>query len=141
MATVGSPGCAVIPIPHEERPVFGSRPPPSGTDLAVLRVGSATRADVLLALGAPSERWNHDHAFVYSWTTSNLAILWLIMGGYYSATGFGGIWDSPIDHFIVAEFDDSGRLTRLAREEPRAFQPGPKFLDELRNRYVVKEGS
>ena len=96
---------------------------------------------MLLALGEPSERWNHDRTFLYSWTTSNLAILWFIMGGYYSASGIGGIWDSPINHFLVINFDDAGRLARLAVEKPRDFQPGPKFLDELRSRYTVKAGT
>ena len=130
LTLVAVPGCAVIPIPHQERPVASSRPPPSSQSVAALKVGSSTRADVLLALGPPSERWNHDGTFVYAWTTSNLAVLWGLLGGP------GGIIDSPINHFLVMEFDDSGRLIRSALEMPHNFQPGPGFLEELRKRYV-----
>jgi outer membrane protein assembly factor BamE (lipoprotein component of BamABCDE complex) len=131
LAAIGSSGCIVIPIPHPETVLSGRQP--SAQELAVLKVGSTSRADVLRLLGDPYVHWNHDHTLVYHWTTSNLAILAELMGA--TGQGVGGIIDSPINRFLIMEFDDSGRLIRSGAETARPFQSEEQYLDELRHRF------
>ena len=94
----------VVPIPHSESPL-GAKPPDPQM-IKSFAVG-ALRSDVLLTLGEPEMRWENDRYLVWHRQTSNLGVLVVIAGGYSAA---GGVWDIPINHFAIAEFDDHGRL-------------------------------
>jgi hypothetical protein len=102
-------GCIVIPLPHHERAVEGSRQSVGESAANIMRSTTATRADVLFWLGEPDLTWDNDRVFVYRWTTSTLTILWAAGGGYQAA---GGIEESPINNFVFIEFDTSGYVKR-----------------------------
>ena len=65
-------GCVVLPVPT----------PATGSDIVAddaigaVRPGATTRADVLLALGDPTESEDADRFFAYDWKVSHGAIVW-----------------------------------------------------------------
>jgi outer membrane protein assembly factor BamE (lipoprotein component of BamABCDE complex) len=78
-------GCVILPVPT----------PPTGSEIvgddavSAIKPGITTRADVLLALGDPSESEETDRFFAYDWKVSYGAIVWA-WGITYNVGGAGG---------------------------------------------------
>ena len=72
LASVSLASCVVLPVPT---PATGSEI--VGDDaIGAIKPRATTRADVLLALGDPSESKDSDRLFAYDWKVSYGAIVW-----------------------------------------------------------------
>ena len=95
---VGLSGCFLIPTPS----VVGYSVIPNKT-IESLEPGKTTRADVLLKLGEPCERFEDDRIFVYHWEQ--------VAGFGIVPTALGAsITD---DHYLGLEFGPDNRLKRV----------------------------
>jgi hypothetical protein len=121
-------GCVVVPVPHEEGPVAGSRRVIDEADTGGMRPGVTRREEVLLRLGEPDMRWREDRVLVYRWTTSNLLLLMAAGGGYQAAVG---AIDSPISYFLLAEFDERHTLRRFETKTAPPFVAGDAYAERL----------
>jgi outer membrane protein assembly factor BamE (lipoprotein component of BamABCDE complex) len=97
-------GCLIIPTPEHGGPYIAEEM------LLSLETGKTQRADVLLLIGAPSERMQNDRFFVYVW--ERVAGYWFV-GAYYS--GAGG--DITRRHYLCLEFSPNGTLKRSVHLE------------------------
>ena len=70
--------------------------------------GTTSRAEVLLALGEPSQRISEDRAFVYRWSR---------IVGFWGA-GIGAAGDIEMPRRLCLEFDSNGILTRKDLSQP-----------------------
>ena len=70
--------------------------------------GTTSRAEVLLALGEPSQRISEDRAFVYRW--SRIVGMW--------GAGIGAAGDIEMPRRLCLEFDSNGILTRKDLSQP-----------------------
>ena len=93
-------GCVIVPIPGSGH--MSGRTQLTDEDLAAFQVGAATRADVLVRLGAADERREDDRVLVYSWEVP--MALWFVLLPY----GPGGIACSRRD--AAFRFDDGAVL-------------------------------
>jgi hypothetical protein len=99
-------GCVVLPVPT---PATGSEI--VGDDaINAIRPAVATRADVLLALGDPSESEDSDRFFAYDWKVSHGAIVWA-WGIAPNVGGAGGhrLWAYRC---LAVEFGSDGTVVR-----------------------------
>lgn len=117
--SVGS-GCIILPIPT---PAHGGYGVITEDSVESLEAGKATRADVLLKLGDPAERFYNDR-----WELTHGYLMWAI--GAYGA-GTGDIHALTADHFLVIEFMPNNRLKRLQFISPSIFHNTRERLDEL----------
>jgi hypothetical protein len=123
-------GCVAVPVPHPEYRILRSRRWIKVEDVADIRAGQTTRADVLCLFGEPDFWWGDDDARViaYQFTTSNLGIAWAAGGGYSGAAGFE---DIPLHHFLLFYFDPQHRVTKLEFRDPPVGWIGPEFIQKL----------
>jgi outer membrane protein assembly factor BamE (lipoprotein component of BamABCDE complex) len=122
-------GCAYIPTP-EHSPGKGIVYV-DGTVLSVsaipkeaiklLKPGKTTRAEVLLKFGDPTQRFQQDLFFVYSWERTSGYFLW--------SFGMGTGGSSPVfkTHSLCLEFTQDNLLRRFEHLEAGLF----KNMDEL----------
>lgn len=96
-----SAGCIVIPRGHAPGP--GAVAPPA---VETLREGSWSRADVLMRLGDPDERYLDDRAFGYRWKESLATV---IFAAGYQAGGF----DVDETRQLMLAFSPAGQLVRV----------------------------
>lgn len=103
---VGVAGCIIIPTPGldsgETRTNIDKHTPEQFTP------GRTTRAEVMLALGEPDAVTPDERKLAYR--REKIAAIWLAGGGY--GGGAGGSFDT--DRYVVAEFDATGRLLKIA---------------------------
>lgn len=107
-------GCIAIPVPEH-----GGRGGAIATDaMERLIPGTTTRAEVLLALGEPTDRRAEERAYVYQWEPTV---------GLVAYPG-GGASVQKLRQLCL-EFDRSGILTRKSLFQPgmlaTAFPPAP----------------
>ena len=121
-------GCIMIPIPHEERAVDGSRKSVATAAPSVLNAPGSTRAQVLLSLGEPDLYWDDARVIVYRWTTSNLAILFAAGGGY---AGSAAIEEVPTSRFLLCEFDVEGRVRRWEQRRAPLMDDAPSYARKI----------
>jgi hypothetical protein len=120
-------GCLILPIPT---PGHGGYDVITQESIASLEPEKATRADVLLKIGDPAERWHQDRFFVYSWELKHGYLLVVI--GYAAA----GIRPVTGNHFLLIEFLPDNRIKRSKFTDAGIFsQPARKQLDELINEW------
>lgn len=93
-------GCVVIPTP----PV--ALDGPTADALERIRVGSSSRADVLLSLGSPDERLHDDRVFFYRWKRLRAVGA---LGAFPVAAPFG-VTDTVQ---YALGFDDAGAVARI----------------------------
>ena len=99
-------GCVVLPVPT---PATGSEIV-SDAAIGAIEPGASARADVLLALGDPSESEDSDHFFAYDWKVSHGAIVWA-WGLAPNVGGAGGhrLWAYRC---FAVEFGSDGTVAR-----------------------------
>jgi outer membrane protein assembly factor BamE (lipoprotein component of BamABCDE complex) len=117
----GLPGCLMLPLPeHGLNSGKGAVHPQT---LEEFRVGRATRADVLLRLGEPSERRWSDRVFVYGWEAE-----W----GYAFVTWYYGGTAAPLptEKYAAIHFDDAGIVDDAVLLEYWFHHPGSHAVDE-----------
>jgi len=102
LAAALAAGCIIVPTPPI--PVDGI----SDAQIATLKPGLTTRADVLMAFGDPTLRVENDRYFSYDWSEVH----------YVGAVG-GAPQAYPFDisdtHRLAIEFAADGRIVRLQR--------------------------
>ena len=95
-------GCIIVPTPPI--PIDGI----PDANIAALKPGLTTRADVLMAFGDPTLRMEDDRYFVYDWSE----VHWVgAVGGAPQAYPFN-ISDT---HRLAIEFAPDGAIARLQR--------------------------
>jgi outer membrane protein assembly factor BamE (lipoprotein component of BamABCDE complex) len=108
LAAMSLSGCVILPVPT----------PPIGHGLVSedalksIKPGTTTRADVLLALGEPTEREDSDRFLAYDWKESHVSIVVAVAAGPYGAVGGAPIWSYRC---LALEFDPEGTVARVAR--------------------------
>ena len=102
-------GCIALPLP-DHRLLSGKGAVPEET-IEAMRADHATRADVLLRLGEPSERRENDRVFVYGWQTC-----W----GYMLMFGAGGVALRK-EKYAAIRFDDQACVADVFLATPRVF--------------------
>jgi hypothetical protein len=120
-------GCVLLPIPT---PAHGGYGLITDEELESLKPGQATRGDVLLRLGDPSERIDDDRFFIYQWERTHGYLLWAIVLPAPGA-GVGDVVASKKLHFLAIEFTADNRLKRSKFIDPWLFQDPRKHLEEV----------
>jgi outer membrane protein assembly factor BamE (lipoprotein component of BamABCDE complex) len=111
--SIGLAGCIYIPTPEHSamQADGGYRAAISDEKVARISVGRTTRADILLALGRPTQRIQDDRYFAYDWAT---------VQGYFVfgiAPGAGGMAAVPNRYSLLIEFDQGGVVRRFTKIE------------------------
>jgi hypothetical protein len=98
-------GC-IGAMPLRQRTV-GQQGPITDVDLAFIKNGQTTRAEILQKLGATDVGLASDQVFFGRWRTSKWTA-WAVAAGYGGATGTGGrIWHNAN---LLVNFDSAGRV-------------------------------
>lgn len=127
LAAICLAGCVVLPVPT----------PPTGSEIvgdeamSAVKPGMTTRADVLLALGDPSESEEADRFFAYDWKVSHGAIVWA-WGIAPNVGGAGGhrLWAYRC---FAMEFGSDATVARTAYLHLESSEAG-RCLAQWRNR-------
>jgi len=105
MAAGAISGCIILPVPTPAHSGVGVI-----TEEAVksLKPEETTRAEVLLMFGAPTNRYEEDRFFVYTFER--------IHGYLFVALAYAGGAGAPMKkaHYLALEFTSTGRLRRQA---------------------------
>jgi hypothetical protein len=121
-------GCIIIPVPHSEMVLPGSRGMITPSHTAFVQLGSTTREEVLLQLGDPDYRWHDDRVIAYVSLSSNLSLLVATIRG-------GGVGEWPLFRFVLFEMDTAGHVVRVELKlEPPAeitYSAHASFVKEL----------
>ena len=105
---LGLSGCIILPIPT---PSHGGEGVITKETIESFEPGKTTRADVLLRLGDPAERFQEERFFVYQWMRIN---------GYLEiVTPFAGA-ETPFRHscYLGLEFTPDNRVKRVKVLDP-----------------------
>lgn len=120
MAMLAIQGCVFVPTTkHMSDSAYGTRAVLSEKTIDDIKVGEATRADVLLMLGSPTTRYQNDRFFLYEGMVTHG---YLIMGGGYWSDA-GGV---KINHLLCIEFTKSNRVARIDRFDEYWTYDGPR---------------
>ena len=114
----GLPGCILLPMP--EHGLISGKGGVAEETLAALRSDRATRADVLLRLGEPSERREDDRVFVYGWK-----VKW-----GYGFVYFAGGATVPKEKYAAIRFDDEAVVADVFLAEPRWLTSARSALED-----------
>lgn len=127
-------GCAYIPTPeHSEE--FGFLGQPAGMSgqvmiskdtINLLKPGKTTRTEVLLKFGNPTQRFQQDRFFVYSWERISGYFLW----SFGMCTG--GCEPTFKTHSLCLEFTQDNLLRRFKHLKAGLF----KNMDELMSEWM-----
>jgi hypothetical protein len=98
--------CVILPVPT---PPIGSKVISDEAQQSI-KSGTTTRADVLLALGNPYERDDHDRFFAYKWHVSYASLA--VGVAFPSVQKVGPMWWHRC--FAIA-FDPAGTVARTAQ--------------------------
>lgn len=99
-------GCVVIPLP--EQCVSGEEV--TQTELASIKPGTTTKADIVDMLGKPDVLWLDENIFAYNWKMRWAIMPWMVAGGYQAA---GGIEEFTKDYVLLIQFDSNDRVDRF----------------------------
>ena len=101
-ATLQVSACVLIPVPHSED--IGQAVSINPTDIGVL-----TRGEAIARWGEPTMVLDRERTVAYAWRHEG----WMICG---TEGGHTGCFPEKRDHFMLIQFDVSGRVQRA--EEP-----------------------
>lgn len=118
-------GCIYIPTP-EHALGHGNRAILSQKAVESMQPLRTTRADVLLALGLPTERLKDDRYFAYEGKKIQGYILWGV------APGVGGVGAHGEFHLLCFEFADNNKVLRVAQFESGRFGDAEKARAQMR---------
>ena len=112
-------GCLVAPVPMTKhiRGAAGA-PENKNVDLAFLKVGQTTRAQVNTNLSWTDTHMKAENLFVGRWVSSGSGWLWMA-GAPYTGNGDAGSLRNWSVHNLVIEFDDQGIVQKVS-EVPEA---------------------
>lgn len=118
-----------MPIPT---PAHGGYGVVTDETLESLKPGQATRADVLLRLGDPSERIDEDRFFIYRWERTHGYVYWaIVIPAPYTAVGASDVAAYKRSHFLVMEFTTDNQLKRSEFIHSSLFEDARRHVDEL----------
>jgi len=99
-------GCVIIPVP--EKCISGEEI--TDNELASLKPGTTSKAEIVEMLGKPDVLWIDENIFAYNWKTVWALMPWIVAGGYQA---YGGIEELTKDYVLLIQFDHQNRMTRF----------------------------